>query len=70
MAEISLISVCVAAFCAVFVLLIVLALVIRLLTVAFPVVAQLDNAAMVAAIGAAVTNIYPGVRVTRIEEKP
>ena len=70
MAEISLIAVCVAAFCAVFVLLIVLALVIRLLTVAFPVGAQLDDAAMVAAIGAAVTNIYPGVRVTRIEEKP
>lgn len=66
----SLIAVCVAAFCAVFVLLIVLAMVIRLLTVVFPLSDQLDDAAMVAAIGATVTNIYPGVRVTRIEEKP
>jgi hypothetical protein len=66
----SLITVCVAAFCAVFALLIVLALVIRLLTVAFPLGAQADEAAMVAAISAAVTNTYPGVRVTRIEEKP
>ena len=69
MSEASLSTICGVAFLAVFVLLITLAVVIRLITLAFPAHDQSDKAALVAAISAAVAAVYPGTRVTRIEEE-
>ena len=65
-----LLSICGTAFSAVFALLIILALVIRLLTVAFP-SRQLasSDAAVVVAINAAVAQLVPGARVTQIKEE-
>jgi len=65
-----LLSICGTAFSAVFVLLIILALVIRLITVAFP-ARQLasSDAAVVVAINAAVAQLVPGARVTQIKEE-
>jgi hypothetical protein len=56
------------AFLAVFVLLTLLALVIRLLTTIFAFRGRTDDAALLAAISAAAAAVYPGARVTRIEE--
>ena len=67
--EVSLFTICGVAFLAVFVLLITLAGVIRLITLAFPLRRQLDDMALVAAINAAAAAVYPGTRVTRIEEE-
>jgi hypothetical protein len=65
-----LLAICGTAFSAVFVLLIILALVIRLITVAFP-QRQLASAdaAIVVAINAAVAQLVPGARVTQIKEE-
>ena len=70
MDETSLITICATAFLAVFVLLITLAIVIRLITMAFPRRERADDAVLAAAISAAVATIYPGARVSRIEEVP
>ena len=70
MDETSLITICATAFFAVFVLLITLAIVIRLITMAFPRRERADDAVLAAAISAAVATIYPGARVSRIEEVP
>ena len=69
MNEARLLTVCGVAFLAVFVLLIALAVVIRLITLAFPMRGQSGNAALVAAISTATAAFYPGTRVTRIEEE-
>lgn len=65
-----LLIICVSAFVAVFILLTLLAVIMRLIIVAFPekVMAQDTDAAMIAAVSAALTAIYPGTRVTKIEE--
>ena len=68
MDETSLITICVTAFLAVFVLLITLAVVIRLIAAVFPIRDRADDAVLAAAISAAVATIYPGARVSRIEE--
>jgi hypothetical protein len=62
-------TVCGAAFVAVFLLLLLLAIVIRLITLAFPSRDESDGAALAAAISSAVATVYPGARVTRIEEE-
>ena len=67
--ETSPLTVCGSAFVTVFVLLCVLAAVIRLLTVVFPSRDVSDDAALVAAVTSAAATIYPGARVTRIEEE-
>ena len=69
MNEASLFTICGVACLAVFVLLITLAVVIRLITLAFPLRSRLDDTALVAAISTAVAAVYPGTRVTRIEEE-
>ena len=69
MNEASLLTVCGAAFLAVFVLLVALAVVIRLITLTFPLRTRLDDTALVAAISTAAAAVYPGTRVTRIEEE-
>jgi hypothetical protein len=66
---VNLFGVCVTAFIAVIVLLTVLAGVIHLITRLFPDIRRGVGAPMVAAIEGAVTAIYPGARVTRIEKE-
>ena len=64
-----LLVICLSAFIAVFVLLSFLALVIRVLTLACPEkVAAGADAAMIAAVTTAVSVLYPGTMVTKVEE--
>ncbi len=67
-----LVLVCVAALVAVFVLLSILAITMRILIAVFPEtlekLAQSDSA-LLAAVTTAVTTIYPGMRVTKVEEE-
>ena len=65
-----LLTLCGTAFVAVFVLLIVLALAIRAVTALLPGrPAGEEDEVLVAAVATAVAVVYPGARVTRIEEK-
>lgn len=65
-----LIPICGTAFASVFILLVSMALVIWAITAIFPAprAEESDDAALVAAISTAVATVYPGARVTRIEE--
>jgi hypothetical protein len=67
MTEPNLLIICAAAFIAVIVLLSLLAGIIRILTLLFPVPDDAD-AALIAAITSAHAGAYPGTRITRIEE--
>lgn len=69
MASANLLIVCVSAFAAVFLILAVLALVMRLITSVFPHRAGGVDAAFVAAITSTMSSIYPGSQITNIEEK-
>ena len=69
MSEINLIAVCGIAFGAVFVLLAFLALVMQLITIVFPERKAAIEPTVVAAISSTVASLYPGARVTRIEEE-
>jgi len=67
-----LLYVCLSSLLAVFVLLAVLAAIMRLLIAVFPeTLAKLakSDAALLAAITTAVASVYPGMRVTRVEEE-
>jgi hypothetical protein len=67
-----LLLICLSSLLAVFVLLTVLAIIMRVLVAMFPEVIEKlaeSDAALVAAISATVTNKYPGLRVTRVEEE-
>lgn len=66
MTDPSLLIVCLVAFLAVIFILSVLAGIIRLLTVLFPAAEELDAAAL-AALGAAVARLHPGMRIVKIE---
>ena len=65
----NLLIICVAAFCAVFLLLAFLALVMKILTNVFPekVADELD-AAMLAAISASLSVVYPQTKITKVEQ--
>lgn len=66
----NLIAICMIAFIAVFTILASLAGVMRLITTLFPVRSGSGtDSAVVAAISSAVTTIFPGARVTQIEEQ-
>jgi fatty acid desaturase len=67
---VNLFAICGTAFASVFILLITMALTIWAITALFPVKEEeeADDAALVAAISTAVATLYPGARVTRIEE--
>jgi hypothetical protein len=60
--------ICVFAFIAVFLLLSMLAVVMHVLTAAFPAAAKESDTAVVAAISSAAALAYPGMRVTNLEE--
>jgi hypothetical protein len=66
----SLLAACGIAFTAVFLVLGVLALIIQLITVAFPACPERTDPALVAAIASSVAALAPGARVTSIEEEP
>lgn len=64
----NLLVICVSAFAAVFLLLALLAVVMRVITAIFPVVNRVKDAAWVAAMSAAVATLYPGTKITKVEE--
>lgn len=66
--EPDILTVCLIAFSAVFFLLALLAIVMQLITVAFPMVKQELSTAYVAAISSTFNVLIPGSKVTRIEE--
>lgn len=68
MIDTSLVVVCGTAFIAVFLLLSVLAIIIRLVTLVFP-AEDTDDAALVAAVNAAIARTYSGCHVVRLEEE-
>ena len=63
-----LVFICISAFLAVFALLSVLAVVMRIIFVLFPEKESGIDAVVVAAITSTVSAIYPGTRITKIEE--
>ena len=63
-----LLLICVAAFIAVFVVLSLLAIVMRIIILLFPEKGAGDNAALLAALTTSITRLYPGFKVTKIEE--
>ena len=67
MAEVSVLTICVAAFVLIFLLLSVLSIMMRVLTTLMPIV-ETDDSATIAAITAAYQSIYPDKEVTQIEE--
>ena len=69
MAVSSLFSACLIAMVAVFVLLGLLAVIMWLITAVFPVREARIDSAIVAAITTAVASVWPGAKVTRIEEE-
>ena len=69
MAASGLVSACLIAMVAVFSLLGLLALIMWLITTVFPVPDGKMDTAVVAAITTAVASVWPGARVTRIEEE-
>lgn len=60
--------VCITAFCAVAILLSLLAGIMRLILTIFPYREEATDTAMIAAVASVVQSIYPGTRVTKVEE--
>jgi hypothetical protein len=67
MSSTSILTICMAAFILIFLLLSILSLMMRGLTLLFPLIEKQDSAA-IAAITTAYHSIYPDKKVTRIEE--
>ena len=67
--DLNLITICSIAFGAVFVLLTFLAVVMQLITVVFPATRVIVDQTVVAVVSTAVASMYPGARVTKIEEE-
>ena len=68
MASTSILTVCIAAFVLIFLLLSILSIMMRGLTLLFPLPVKKEDSATIAAITAAYHSIYPDKKVTRIEE--
>lgn len=64
----NLVVVCASAFAAVFLLLAFLSLVMRIIITVFPQRLSQDDAAVIAAVSATVSAVYPGTKITRFEE--
>ena len=72
MDSLELLFVCLSALLAVFVLLTILAIIMRILIAVFPETLQklaTSDAALLAAVTTAAASLYPGMRVTRVEEE-
>jgi len=63
-----LVYVCISAFLAVFILLAVLAVIMRLIQVAWPARSGDGDAAVIAAVTSVMQNLYPGTKITKVEE--
>jgi hypothetical protein len=68
MASSSLVFICLSAFIAVFVLLTVLAVVMRLILLTFPEKEKMLDAAIIAALTTTMQTVYPGTTIKNIEE--
>jgi hypothetical protein len=66
--QVNLLMICVVAFAAVFVLLSLLALAMRVIVASLPHKETAADAAVLAAITSAYQSLYPGTKVTKIEE--
>lgn len=60
--------ICLTAFCAVALLLSILAGLMRLILTIFPPKEETTDAMMIAAVASVVTSLYPGTRITKVEE--
>lgn len=63
-----LLTICISAFISVFVLLSILAVLMRIVIQVFPEKAVQTDIAMIAAVATVVTSVYPGSKITKIEE--
>ena len=63
-----LLSVCISAFIVVFIILTTLSLFMRLIIILFPDKSNDDNKAIYAVIASVMNKIYPGTKITKIEE--
>jgi uncharacterized membrane protein len=63
-----LLTICISAFVAVFLLLTVLAILMRLITAIFPSPEKKTDAALISAITTTYQTIYPNTKITKIEE--
>ena len=64
-----LVVICGVAFLMVFVILMLLAVIMRLIILIFPEKAVVSDAAVIAAISAAVQAVFPGTKLTKVEER-
>jgi uncharacterized membrane protein YqjE len=69
MQSVELVVICCVAFFMVFVILALLALMMRLIMLIFPQKKGVSDAAMIAAIAATVQTIFPGTKLTKVEER-
>lgn len=65
----NLLFICIAAFISVFFVLSVIAFFMRIILIIFPESATRDDKAIYAAISTTVNNLYPGTKISKIEEK-
>ncbi len=68
MGSLDLLVICVSAFVVVFLILTLLALVMRLIMAVFPEKVVKADSAYLAAIASVISTIYPGTRITKVEE--
>ncbi|TET93470.1 MAG: hypothetical protein E3J26_06240 [Candidatus Zixiibacteriota bacterium] len=68
MESLDLLAICASAFVGVFLLLTVLALVMRLIIVLFPERESASDSAMIAAVSTVLQTVYPGTKITKVEE--
>ena len=68
MNSIDILAMCGVAFIAVFLLLMILALIMRLILVVFPERAEVVDAAVLAAVTSVISTAYPGTKITKVEE--
>ncbi|MFH1687535.1 MAG: hypothetical protein ABIE70_08445 [bacterium] len=68
MGSFELLFICASAFAAVFLLLTVLAVIMRLILVIFPYKEPSSDAAVLAAMASVVTSLFPGTKITKVEE--
>jgi hypothetical protein len=64
-----LLLICVSAFIAVFIVLSILAIIMRIIILIFPDQDKGGDTALLAAIVSSVTRLYPGTKITKIEER-
>jgi Co/Zn/Cd efflux system component len=68
MGSLDLVYICASAFTAVFLLLTVLAIMMRIIIAMFPPKDTTSDSAVIAAIATVASNIYPGTKISNIEE--